>query len=472
MTWNPLYISDRRTRRGRDRRVDLHERMRFSIRQGWFKEFVAVIDDAMPVQRTGRPRTHSVAAGAFIYLLSMSMSSQAEAEEYLRYGTNWNGYRRLLALEFPDDHLLAHGAPSPTKSVIRHIKHHLGEKEAEKIAGILHAGALLHAKEMGIGINHGTMLNPSLEAGMYGDGVVVRPMTKYKKGDMGFNEREGCLQERRHDPDAAYHYDGLNRRVYGNVFAHMSAWTGVPSEHVTFGIRPIRKGGDITEAQIALGFADAIKKELPGMAMLHWDKALRGKTVEEIWDMEMMPMIGVYDKSGRTTEQVSLGKKKINGIDTALFAYRGAVSIKAIDGSFIPLRATKLVFQHNAKSTCRVYCDYIVPEGSNCDVRLWNGKVNQRLNSPEKADFTFGEHIRAHAPGSADWKNLYGNRSLAESLNSVLKNDLGRGERARSLNLNHQWIDLMVMLLMRNDQSLVLYRRRTQLARTASPPAA
>ena len=109
---------------------------------------------------------------------------------------------------------------------------------------------------------------------------------------------------------------------------------------------------------------------------------------------------------------------------------------------------------------------------SNCDVRLWNGKVNQRLNSPEKADFTFGEHIRAHAPGSADWKNLSGNRSLAESLNSVLKNDLGRGERARSLNLNHQWIDLVVMLLMRNDQSLMLYRRRTQLARTASPPAA
>ncbi len=36
--------------------------------------------------------------------------------------------------------------------------------------------------------------------------------------------------------------------------------------------------------------------------MLHWDKALRGKTVEEIWDMEMMPMIGVCDKTGRTTE--------------------------------------------------------------------------------------------------------------------------------------------------------------------------
>lgn len=472
MTWNSLYISDRRTRRGRDRRVDLHERMRFSIRQGWYKDFVAVIDNAMPEHPTGRPRTHSVASVAFIYLLSLSMTSQAEAEEYLRYGTNWNGFRRLLASEFPDDPLLSNGAPPPTKSAIRRLKHHLGEPEAEKIARILHAAAILHAEEMGIGTNHGTLLNPSLEAGMYGDGVVIRPMTKYKKDDMGFNERHGYFQQRRFDPDASYHYDGLNRKVYGNVFAHMSAWTGIPSEHITFGIRPIRKGGEVTEAQLALGFAKAIKQELPGMAMLHWDKALRGKTVEEIWDMEMMPMIGVYDKSGRTTEQVSLGYKMINGIKTAVFAFRGAVSIRAIDGAFIPLRATKLVFQHNAKSTCRVYCDYIVPEGSNCDVRLWNGKLTQRLNSPEKADFTYGEHIRAHAPGSADWKNLYGNRSLAESLNSVIKNDLGRGERARSLNLNHQWIDLMVMLLMRNDRALVLYRRRTQLARTASPPAA
>jgi len=67
---------------------------------------------------------------------------------------------------------------------------------------------------------------------------------------------------------------------------------------------------------------------------------------------------------------------------------------------------------------------------------------------------------------------LYGNRSLAESVNSWMKNKLSRGERARSLNQTHQWIDLMIMLMLRNDQSLTLYRRRTQLARTNAPPAA
>ncbi len=136
------------------------------------------------------------------------------------------------------------------------------------------------------------------------------------------------------------------------------------------------------------------------------------------------------------------------------------------------MSAMKLVYQHNAGGTCRVYCNYVVPEGSNCDVRWWNAKVTQRLNSPEKADFTYGEHIRAHAPGSGGWKNLYGNRSLAESLNLWMKNELLPGQRARSLNQTQQWIDLMVMLMMRNDQAQMLYRRRTQLAQTAAPPAA
>ncbi len=98
--------------------------------------------------------------------------------------------------------------------------------------------------------------------------------------------------------------------------------------------------------------------------------------------------------------------------------------------------------------------------------------MHQRMNSPEKADFVYGEHVRAHAPGSPEWKALYGNRSQAESVNSWMKNNLTRGERARSLNQTHQWIDLMIMLMVRNTQSLMLCERRTQLARTKAPPAA
>ena len=74
-----------------------------------------------------------------------------------------------------------------------------------------------------------------------------------------------------------------------------------------------------------------------------------------------------------------------------------------------------------------------------------------RLNSTESTGVVYGEHVRAHAPNSPEWKLLYGNRSLAESVNSWMKNKLSRGERARSLNQTHQWIDLMIMLMLRND---------------------
>jgi hypothetical protein len=94
------------------------------------------------------------------------------------------------------------------------------------------------------------------------------------------------------------------------------------------------------------------------------------------------------------------------------------------------------------------------------------------MNSPEMAHFVYGDHIRADALGSPEWKALYGNRSQAELVNSWTKNNLTRGKRARLLNQTHQWIDLTIILMLRNDQSLALYRRRTQLVRTASPPAA
>jgi hypothetical protein len=473
MSWNERDIADRNLQFSRDRRLDLHEALRYTVRTQWFAQFASIVAQSMPESRTGRPRVHAPETVAFMIVLCMAMNSQAEADHYLRYGNNWNSYRRLLATSFPDEPLLRPGAPAPTRSVVRHIKHRLGEAEGAKLASIMKSSALLYAAEMGIGVNHGTMLTPSANAGMFGDGVVIRPMTKYKRGDRGLNRRTGEWQQRRFDPDATYYTDGTGKRVYGNEFVQMSARTEAANEVITFGIDPLRKGGSETEASIALNLIRTVKKGLPGMAMVHYDKALRGASVEEVWNMQMMPVIGVYDKTGRTTEQIPLEIVTINGIQVQLVARHGAVSIKGLDGEFIPLTPTKLIYVPNASGSYRVYCDYTVPEGANCDVRLWGGRALQvRLNSHKKSAYVLGEHVRAHAPGSTSWHHLYGNRSLAESVNSWLKKRLGHGSRARSMNQTHQWIDLMIILMLRNDQSLALYKRRTQMARTASPPAA
>lgn len=407
-----------------------------------------------------------------MFVLSLSMKSQADAEQFVMAGTNWRAIRRLLRKEFPDEPLLGDAASAPTRSVIRHLKKRLGEAEGARLESLMTTTALLYAAEMGIGVNSGTFLNPSLEAGMFGDGVVVTAMSTFMRGQMAFNKRKGNWQQRRFDPDAAYYTEGTGERVYGNSFVHMSARTAVPNEVITFAIRPLRKGEDETEAHLALAMARRVKQALPGMAMVHYDKALRGRSVEEIWDMQMMPMVGVYDKTGLSTEHVPLGKKTINGVPTQLFAYRGGVCIRDANGEFKPLTATKLFYMPNAADDYRVYCNYVVPDTINCDTRLWGGAVRQRMNSPRRSDVVYGEHVRAHAPGSDNWKNLYGYRSLAESVNSWMKTKLTGKERARSLNQTHQWIDLMIILMLRNDQSLMLYRQRSPQARTVPPRAA
>ena len=472
MTWNPDHIADRRLRTARDRHIEVHDVMRSLIATREFSDMVALVAGARPPSGTGRPRRHSAASVTFLYFLSMLFPSLAKVESYLSFGNNWESYRRRLHTSFPDDPLLGKGSPAPTKSLLRHWKQVFDREFGEKVADLMFVHGVLAAAEMGIGVNTGTMLNPGIEAGMFGDAVVIRPMSRYTAGDMGYNQRLDRWQQRRYDKDATYYTDGTGTRAYGNQFVHLSARTGAANEVVTFGIHPLFKTESIRESDLVLRLVSDLKNALPEMAMVHYDKALRGRSVDQIWSMQLLPMIGVYDKSGKTTAQVPLGKKTINGLKVDLFAHRGGINIKALDGTFIPLSATKLSFIPNADGSYRVYCDYVVPSGTNCDTRLWGGNVQQRMNSPKKADFVYGEHIRAHAPGSPEWRNLYGQRSMAESVNSWMKSELLVHNRARSLNQTHQWIDLMFGLMMRNHRSLMLYRRRTQLARTASPPAA
>jgi hypothetical protein len=73
-----------------------------------------------------------------------------------------------------------------------------------------------------------------------------------------------------------------------------------------------------------------------------------------------------------------------------------------------------------------------------------------------------GEHVRAIPPGTDRWQKVYGIRSLAESLNNWLKNKLLPNQRARSIGRLRQWIDLIIMMLIRNTVSCELYKQRTK----------
>lgn len=461
VSWNPELIGTRHVRSGRGRRIDTIETVRAVIKQRWFHQFVNVVSEIKPEQRTGRPRRHSSATVALMYLLNLVLDSQAEAETYIKSMNYWEALRRVLAAEFPDDPLLARGAPTPTRSVIRHLKKDFSADVGDQMRKIMEADAIIRAAVMYLGDNSGTMLEPSRNAVLFGDGVVVRPPSNFRPGDRGVDPRTGELKPRRHDPDATFHINGMGERVYGNQFAHLSAFTGHSGEHITFSVRPIRKGEGPTEAELAIEMAATVVKSRPGFAALTWDKALRSHSIDGLWDLRLQPLVGVYDKTGKSTEIVPLDVHLVEGLKVRAFAFKGAVSIRSNTGQPIVLDPVKISYHPNRTGSLRAYGTFRIPAGAQCDTRLWNRTIRQRLNSRDRSELVYGEHVRALPPGSPRWKLLYGNRSLAESLNARYKAGLLPGQRARSYGHDRQWIDFIVTLMVWNTKASLLFARRT-----------
>ena len=270
--------------------------------------------------------------------------------------------------------------------------------------------------------------------------------------------------------DAIWNTTGDKQRVWGTPFAQLSASTDIANEHVLFAIQPVTKSRK--EATAAVEMAAAAKKRLPGFAALTWDKAIRSHDIDRLWDLQLQPLIGVHDKTGRHTDHFPLGKHTINGLPVRLIAHKGAVCIPTLTGDLASLEPVKLAYRPNRRDGQRVYGTFRVPGGSDCDTRLWDGTVDQRLNSYRRSDVVYGEHVRALAPRSERWNRLYGLRSLSESMNSWLQARLGPSNRARSLGRKKQWLDLLALQLLRNDQTRMLYRERVRCENTAAPPRA
>jgi len=190
--------------------------------------------------------------------------------------------------------------------------------------------------------------------------------------------------------------------VRGNCFAHLSAFTGHPGEHITFGFRPVTKSGDEQEANVAIAMATAVKNRREGFAALAWDKALRGPHIHNVWNLGLQPLIGVYDKTGKTTEIVTLNNRSIKGVKVQKFAYQGAVCIQGSTGDMIKLDLLKLEYHSNKNGTLRTYATFRIPEGSDCDTRLWGETLMQRLNADKPGGRRYGEYVRAIPPQSPD----------------------------------------------------------------------
>ena len=459
-------IETRRRRRGRERGVDIVTSLELIIDSQLFADGVELLDDYDPTSDVGRPRQHSTAARLLFYFSIHLFGSQRKAERMLQNPGTWNQLRTQLRRRFPDDPLLAPGALPPTRHSIRGIKT-IDPEFMAKLHDALQADAITKAVEMELGVNKGTRLKPSANAILFGDGFVMRAMSSHPRGSVAIHPDTGEVVPRRCDPTARNYTTGGGERVYGNKFTHISAWTGTPNEHITFGITPTTDIAGDTEADHALNFIDSLNTHGLRFAGVNWDKAIRGDNIEAIWQRGLHPLIGTYDKTGKSTETIPLQSPKVKGVSVDLVSHRGAVSIVDYSGTPITLTPIKLKPQSQTSGKLRWYGTFEIPSGIDCDTRLWGQRIEIRINGTTPGGIKLAEHVRAVAPGSELYRELTGNRQLAETLNSNLKRNALPGVRARSYGIHRQWLDQIVEIHSRNCVGYALWRERTHTARAA-----
>lgn len=362
----------RKKTRGRSPQNTKHEILLDLIDSEWFPLIVKDLAEKYPESHTGRPRSHSTPVLALMYLLIAEYGYQ-EAKNYLSSGNAWKTYRGKLIQCFDSFDGLTLNCTIPSKTACARFKSIVSPQFGESLQTIFRAHAYSCAVANGLGVNHGTLLNPSQSACLYGDGTTIKPVSARQRDETWTNKRTGEIRKRRIDPDAGYAITGGGEIVYGHQFAFVGASNDdYAKESIILAVAQIIKGDKERASETTVGIHEVfrLKTEIPGFDALIWDKALRGTTVNRIWEMGLQPIIPVYDKKNFQTKEQYICVKTINGIKVPIYAVDGAFQIKTHDGYF-PFKIKKLERKIRKKNgTYRWHGTYEISSEIPCDFRL------------------------------------------------------------------------------------------------------
>ena len=462
-------ISDRKERSGRNHGPDEWEEFVSYIRSPLFQQDVEWIAGCRGEHTFGAPRKHHDAIWAVAWWLKDGRSAD-EVIAFFRQADTWHVILRELRKVFPGDHLLFRDAPIPSRDIFRHMNNRINSDDIKEFEEMLFNNAIKFAKQMGLGENESTWLEPSRGAALSGDLLQIRAMSSFEPGVKAYNPRTGKFQYRRHSRSAHLHIAGDRREMFGHSFAHLSARTGNSLEEITFSILPVGKtlkaiNGESdphSESRVALDLAERIQLAVAGgFAMLHYDAAIRGKDVERAWQLGLHPLINIHDKTGKTTERIPLGEYKLKnyGRSIKVTAWQGAVCITGTDGRLIKLDAAS-IYDVARKKSRSVKAIYRIAEGTNCNTEFWGDEFRVPMTSIAGSDLCRAEHLRPLAPGGDKWMSMYGRRNSAESLNSLITGGLLKGERARSNEPSRVWLDALRLIHRKNYRAYMVYCRR------------
>jgi hypothetical protein len=434
----------------------------------------------------GRPGTYPpYMLLAFEAMISVYRSARG-VETELADPLVWGFIRSTVTSVFPGDpskHL-------PAEPMRRH--HYLYGRERyltdpailAEIRRLYRVFAAEQARELGLldPEGPGSWTHPDLSRMLHADGKVITPLYLAKPGDTRVDLDTGEVFPRRADPDGRLHFEGDGQAAWGTKFVLVAARSQDERGRVILDLEWVPRGD---EAGAALDCFRRLAPLVPGAHGVVYDTALRGKHHQVLLrELGLMPVNRVAAAAGKRraprgirrpraaksahVEDKVLRRPDGSSVRVSIYAMDGAVGIGelTVDGEmrFTPFRRVRTHRICDGTGLFRWYNDYRLPTS------LGGGVLTVRLHGNDEDEargFNRTENVRAIPPSDPDFRQLYGRRNDAESINRHLVDTMWLG-RAHSVGHVRQHVNLLGFALMVNGLALLEHRhRQLELPRAA-----
>jgi hypothetical protein len=443
----------------------------------------------------GRPRQYPGWALVLFDGLCTVFTSARRTETNLPFF--WPRIRERFCEIYPHEPPLPVGPPQ--RHHWQYAKRLVGQEAWAKMRQSFRDAAVATALEIGLfdPDGPGSFTHPDRTRLAYGDGKVVKPLSKYAPGETWVDRRTGEIKPRRADPDAAWYTVGGDEERHGERGAQ-----SVDGEKVK---RAATRGKQVRglktcfvmgrsadpHGRVLLDFDHCPKDEmgfalaslgqmapwLPGLQGLVWDGAGRGTHASQLGRALGIHLITPVTPAlgGHTTGMAGVYKpRRIGAVsvtrpdgtiyESQLYGVQGAAHILEVDSSgnelLLPAKRLKTERRRNADGTWRMYNLWQAPGGGTFrePVLDTDDDKQRKLNRAER--------LRSIPPSDPDYKELYGRRNDAEAQNRMLDDSLWLG-RAHSMGAQGHLLDWLGYGLVVN----AVARRRSRLSRASAEGA-
>jgi hypothetical protein len=361
----------------------------------------AAIPDPPP-QVGGRPRQYPGWALVLFDGLCTVFTSAGRTETNLPF--SWPKLRERFSALYPDQPPLP--VAPPQRHHWQYAKRLVGEEAWTKMRASFRGAAVATALEIGLfdPAGAGSFTHPDRTRLIYGDGKMVKPLSKCAPGETWVDEHTGEVKPRRADPDTAWYIVGGDEEPHGRGTRSVDGTPERPTKRgeqvrglktcFVMGRSPEPHGRVLLDfdhcPKDEMGFALAslaqMAPRLPGLRGLVWDGAGRGTHASQLGRALGIHLISPVTPGlgGHTTDRAAVYKPRRVGTmsitrpdgtvyGTELYGLQGAAHILEVDssGNEVLLPAKRLKTERrNSDGMWRMYNLWQAPMAAPSESRL------------------------------------------------------------------------------------------------------